>query len=95
MAFSTRQEHKLRGACVCQWLLVQFSLHGLVSPKQEGKKMACTLCESTSYLGITLLNSKFVCFGCILEIKKYKQHAPNPFQTVEHPLDYFPMIGAK
>lgn len=57
--------------------------------------MSCTLCESTSYLGITLLNSKFVCFGCILEIKRYKQHAPNPFQTVEHPLDYFPMIGAK
>lgn len=57
--------------------------------------MSCTLCDSNSYLGITLLNSKFVCFGCVLEIKKYKQHAPNPYQLVEKNLDYFPMIGAK
>jgi hypothetical protein len=90
-----RHADKLRGTCICQGHAVQFSLHGLVSPKQKGKKMACTLCECNSYLGITLLNSKFLCFGCVLEIKKFKQHAPNPYQLVDNNVDYFPMIGAK
>lgn len=57
--------------------------------------MLCTLCDRNNYLGITLLNSKFVCFDCILEIKKFKQHAPNPYQSINSDLDYFPLIGAK
>jgi hypothetical protein len=57
--------------------------------------MACKLCDNNSYLGITLRNSKFVCFSCILEIKKYQHYAPNPFQSVDENLNYFPMIGAK
>jgi hypothetical protein len=32
-----RHADKLRGACICQGHAVQFSLHGLVSPKQEVK----------------------------------------------------------
>lgn len=40
MAFPTRHADKLQGACICQTHSVQSSLHGLVSPKQEGKAMA-------------------------------------------------------
>jgi hypothetical protein len=54
--------------------------------------MKCALCEGSSYLGLTLLNSKHICFGCVLEIKKYQNYAPTPYQ--EQPGNYFPKIGA-
>jgi len=54
--------------------------------------MKCALCDGTSYLGLTLQNSKFICFGCVSEIKKYQAYAPNPYQ--EQPGNYFPKIGA-
>jgi hypothetical protein len=37
-----RRADKLQGSCICQPHSVQSALHGLVSPKQEGKDMAGT-----------------------------------------------------
>jgi hypothetical protein len=54
--------------------------------------MNCALCDGTSYLGLTLLNSKHICFTCVLEIKRYQNYAPNPYQ--DQPGNYFPKIGA-
>jgi hypothetical protein len=54
--------------------------------------MNCALCECTSYLGLNLMSGKYICFACVLEIRKFKVHAPNPHQ--EQPGNYFPQIGA-
>jgi hypothetical protein len=60
-----RHADKLRGACICQGHTVQFSLHGLVSPKQEGKKMATKLIDAETGLEITgQIKMVFVCDMC-------------------------------
>jgi hypothetical protein len=64
MAFPTRQAHKLRGSCICRWLLVQFSLHGLVSPKQEGKKMGHRLVDENGTTITGQIKMVFVCDMC-------------------------------
>ena len=53
--------------------------------------MNCALCDGKSYLGLNLMSNKFICFACVLEIKKYESYAPNPYQ--EQPGNYFPKIG--
>lgn len=54
--------------------------------------MKCVTCDKNSYLGLTLLNSKYICFNCVMELKKFQSYAPNPYQ--EEPSNYFPKIGA-
>jgi hypothetical protein len=53
--------------------------------------MNCALCDGKSYLGLNLMSNKFICFACVLEIKKYQSYAPNPYQ--QQPGNYFPKIG--
>jgi hypothetical protein len=60
-----RRADKLRGACICQIRSVQSSLHGLVSPKQKGKKMATKLIDAETGLEITgQIKMIFVCDMC-------------------------------
>jgi hypothetical protein len=60
-----RHADKLRGACICQAHSVQSALHGLVSPKQEGKAMATKLIDAETGLEITgQIKMVFVCDMC-------------------------------
>jgi hypothetical protein len=60
-----RHADKLRGACICQPHSVQSSLHGLVSPKQEGKAMATKLIDAETGLEIKgQIKMIFVCDMC-------------------------------
>ena len=55
--------------------------------------MTCALCDKNSYAGLNLYSGKHICFSCVLEIKKYQNYAPNPYQEKEIE-NYFPKIGA-
>jgi hypothetical protein len=59
-----RHADKLRGACICQGHRVQFSLHGLVSPKQEGKKMGHRLIDENGTTITGQIKMVFVCDMC-------------------------------
>jgi hypothetical protein len=59
-----RHAHKLQGACICQWHGVQSSLHGLVSPKQEGKAMGHKLVDENGTTITGQIKMVFVCDMC-------------------------------
>ena len=60
-----RHAHKLQGACICQGHGVQSSLHGLVSPQQEGKEMSTRLIDAETGAIITgQIKLIFVCDMC-------------------------------
>jgi hypothetical protein len=64
MTFPPRHAHKLQGACICQGHGVQSSLHGLVSPKQEGLKMGHRLVDENGTTITGQIKMVFVCDMC-------------------------------